>query len=83
MSTEPAQTALAVAIEASGFRKDFVAEQIGVKPWTLSRWCSAEHPATPDQHQREKLALLLRRQVDELFPPAVPPASPAASVAAA
>lgn len=60
--------ALAEAIRESGFRKSFVAHQVGVAPETLSRWLSgALHP---EKGNREKLAILLRRRADDFARPA-------------
>lgn len=59
--------ALADAIEESGLRKGFIADQVGVAPATLSRWLSGHQQ--PEKLHREKLAILLRRNpVDFLRP---------------
>lgn len=60
--------ALADAIEESGLRKGFIAKRIGVKPWTLSRWLSGE--LVPGELEREKLALILRRDAGDFLPSA-------------
>lgn len=61
-------TALALAIEESGLRKGWIAEQLGVHPSVLSRWIGGGgHGARVDRVNREKLALLLRTPVAELF----------------
>lgn len=60
---ERPNVALAEAIEESGLRKGFIARQIGVSQSLLSHWLRGIR--TPDQVQREKLALILRRDPDE------------------
>lgn len=56
--------ALADAIELSGYRKGWIAKQIGVGPWTLSRWLKGE--SDPDPVEIKNLALLLHCDVDAL-----------------
>lgn len=69
------------AIADSGFRKAWIAERLGIRPWTLSRWLSGEIALT--EANKDKLALLLRRSKEDLFsqPPAdgvIPPQETAA-----
>jgi len=57
--------ALAEAIDDSGYRKSFVAAQVGIAPATLSRYLSGHQ--VPELVVREKLALLLRRRPDDFL----------------
>jgi len=57
--------ALDAAIRASGYRKAFVAERLGVHPGTLTRWLAGDIP--PRWH-RDGLADLLGVPASELFP---------------
>lgn len=63
---EVVPTPLAQAIEDVGFRRDWVAHQLGVSKSTVSRWCDGSR--TPSDRDQDRLALLLRRQRNELFP---------------
>lgn len=56
----------AVAIDESGFRHDWLAAQLGVSKATFSRWYRGR--LIPSESDRERLALLLRREIGELFP---------------
>lgn len=59
-------TVLEIEIEASGLRHRWIAEQLGVSPSHFSRWVSGERRVDAAVH-REKLALVLRRKVSDLF----------------
>ena len=58
--------ALREAVARSGFTKSFIAEVVGANPSQLSHWLSGARPV-PEVY-RPRLAALLRRDVDELFP---------------
>lgn len=62
-------TALAVAIEEAGLRKDWVAEQLGVPPYTLSRYLRGRggRGARVDPASQLAFAGLLRRKRSWLF----------------
>lgn len=66
MSKPPTPTpnrTLSEALDKSGYRRNFVAAQIGVSKSLLSHWEAGRR--TPSQVDREKLALLLRRGAEE------------------
>ena len=65
MSEANNQTALALAIKERGYRQDWLAEQLYVTPYTVSRWVTGKSSPTPVKQQ--KLAELLGRRVEELF----------------
>ena len=56
------------AIAGSGLRKNWVAEQVGVSPSTISRLLNGER--TPSHDLARRLGLVLRRDPAELFPAA-------------
>ena len=70
--SEPAQypTPLAEAIAESGYRQQWIAEQIEVTESTLSRWVTGNSQYPPNRENQVKLALLLRRKREDLFPSA-------------
>lgn len=62
----PPATALKLAIVASGWRQKDIAAEVGLDEPTLSRIVNGLHA---DEETRRAIAGVLRRQVDELFPP--------------
>ena len=44
VQTMKEQTPLARILKAQGRKRSWVGEQIGVKPYTISRWCAGEWP---------------------------------------
>jgi transcriptional regulator with XRE-family HTH domain len=65
MSDRPG-TPLESAVWDSGYRKGFVAEQLGVAPYTVSRWLAGT--LMPSQENRQRLADLLGREESSIWP---------------
>lgn len=67
-------TPLAKALDEDGRRQDWLARQLGVDRFQMSRWVRGVH--VPVEPTRVEIARVLGRTVDELFPDeAEPPAS--------
>jgi len=56
-------------IKDSGYRKNWIAEQIGVKPSHISMWISSERK--PSKERIRKLCKVVGCKVKDLFPEGV------------
>ena len=54
------------AIKISGYRKQYLAEQLGIRPESFSRLLSSPQKITANKLQLEKLLSILQRDVDEI-----------------
>lgn len=61
-------TPLRRALREEGRRQDWLAEQLGAHPSHVSRWVQGLH--VPMEATRERIAEILGREVDELWPAA-------------
>ncbi len=56
---------LNILIKKSGYKKEFIAQQLNVSIWTITNWCKGYTSPTLEQAQKLKEVLNLK-SIDEL-----------------